>query len=39
LDLSHLEVQEMLNLVGYYGDKYDDLLVAEFGGSRVFDLD
>lgn len=39
LDLSRLEVQEMLGLVGYYADKYDDLLVQEFGGTRVFDLD
>ena len=39
LDLNRLEVQEMLNLVGYYADKYDDLLVAEFGGTRMFDLD
>ena len=39
LDLNRLEVQEMLNMVGYYADKYDDLLVEEFGGTRVFDMD
>ncbi|MBN2801965.1 MAG: YbjN domain-containing protein [Deltaproteobacteria bacterium] len=36
LDLE--EVNEMLALVGYYADKYDDLLVNEFGGTRVCDL-
>ncbi|MBN2718929.1 MAG: YbjN domain-containing protein [Deltaproteobacteria bacterium] len=39
LDLNRLEVQEMLNMVGYYADKYDDILVEEFGGTRVFDLE
>ncbi|MBN2525631.1 MAG: YbjN domain-containing protein [Deltaproteobacteria bacterium] len=39
LDLNQLEVQEMLNMVGYYADMYDDILVAEFGGTRIFDLD
>jgi len=39
LKLDRLEVQEMLSLVGYYADKYDDLLVEDFGGTRVCDLE
>lgn len=37
--LDRSEVEEMLVMVGYYADKYDDLLVEEFGGDRVCDLD
>lgn len=39
LDLDKLEVQEMLSLIGYYADQYDDWLVEKFGGTRVFDMD
>ncbi|MBN2341629.1 MAG: YbjN domain-containing protein [Deltaproteobacteria bacterium] len=39
LDLNRLELQEMLSMVGYYADKYDDVLVEQFGGTRVYDLD
>jgi hypothetical protein len=38
VQLDKEEVQEMLGLIGYYADKYDDLLVKEFGGTRVCDL-
>ncbi len=36
--LDRVEFEEMLSSVGFYGDKYDDLLVNEFGGTRVCDL-
>lgn len=36
--LDRAEVEELLALVGHYADKYDDLLVNEFGGKRVCDL-
>ena len=39
LQLDKEEVQEMFGLIGYYADKYDDLLVKDFGGTRVCDLD
>ena len=38
VQLDREEVQEMLGLIGYYADKYDDLLVNEFGGTRVCDI-
>ncbi len=38
LELDKQEVREMLGLIGYYADKYDDVLVKEFGGTRVCDL-
>jgi hypothetical protein len=37
LDLPELE--EIIAMIGYYADKYDDLLSLEFGGTRVCDLD
>jgi hypothetical protein len=37
--LDRAEVTEMLNSIGFYADKYDDDLVEEFGGTRVWDLD
>lgn len=33
------EVAEMLSSIGYFADKYDDELVEEFGGTRVWDLE
>ena len=36
--LDRSEVEEMLLMVGHYADKYDDLLVDEFGGNRVCDI-
>jgi len=36
--LDRAEVEEMLAVIGHYADKYDDLLVDEFGGTRVCDL-
>lgn len=33
------EVEEMIAMIGHFGDEYDDLLVSEFGGIRVCDLD
>ena len=38
-ELDRAEVEEMLGAIGFYGDKYDDLLVNEFGGTRVCDID
>ena len=37
--LDRSEVEEMLAVIGHYADKYDDLLVDEFGGTRVCDLE
>jgi hypothetical protein len=37
LELDLPEAREMLVLIGYYADKYDDLLVGEFGGTRECD--
>jgi hypothetical protein len=37
--LDRIEVAEMLSSIGYYADKYDDDLVEQFGGTRVWDLD
>ncbi len=37
-DLDKGEVEELLRLTGFYADKYDDVLVDEFGGTRVCDL-
>ncbi|NLN62170.1 MAG: YbjN domain-containing protein [Myxococcales bacterium] len=39
LDLSRVEVAEILARIGHYADHYDDLLVHEFGGVRVCDID
>ncbi|MDD5306455.1 MAG: YbjN domain-containing protein [Deltaproteobacteria bacterium] len=36
--LDRNEAAELLQAVGIYGDKYDDFLVREFGGTRVCDL-
>ena len=36
--LDRAEVEEILAVIGHYADKYDDLLVDEFGGTRVCDL-
>ncbi len=36
--LDRPEVEETIAMIGYYADKYDDLLVLEFGGTRVCDL-
>jgi hypothetical protein len=36
--LDRTEAAELLHAVGVYGDKYDDFLVREFGGTRVCDL-
>jgi hypothetical protein len=38
VNLDKSGAMELLNLAGYYADKYDDLLVKEFGGTRVCDL-
>ncbi len=37
--LDRAEVEETLALIGHYADQYDDLLVRNFGGVRVCDLD
>ncbi len=37
--LDRSEVEEMLTIIGHLADQYDDLLVREFGGIRVCDLD
>jgi hypothetical protein len=37
--LDRAEVAEMLAVIGHYADEYDDLLVEEFGGTRVWDLE
>lgn len=37
--LERSEVGEMLGSIGYFADKYDDELVEEFGGTRVWDLE
>ncbi len=37
--LDRSEVEEMLAMIGHFADKYDDLLVREFGGVRVCDID
>ncbi len=37
--LDRSEVEEMLAIIGHFADQYDDLLVEEFGGVRVCDLD
>ena len=36
--LDRSEVEEILHHIGFYADKYDDLLVNEFGGVRVCDI-
>ena len=36
--LDPIEVEEMIRRVGDYADHYDDVLVAEFGGTRHADL-
>ena len=36
--LDPVEVEEMLHRIAGYADHYDDVLVAEFGGSRHSDL-
>lgn len=36
--LDRQEFEEILTAIGFYADKYDDLLVGEFGGTRVCDL-
>jgi hypothetical protein len=36
--LDRAEVAEMLATIGFFADKYDDVLVEEFGGTRVWDL-
>jgi hypothetical protein len=36
--MDRAEVEELLFAIGHYADKYDDLLVNEFGGTRVCDL-
>jgi len=36
--LDPIEVQDLLAAIGHFADKYDDLLVNEFGGTRVCDL-
>jgi hypothetical protein len=37
--LDRPEIEEIIAMIGYYADKYDDLLSLEFGGIRVCDLD
>ncbi|MCP4674056.1 MAG: YbjN domain-containing protein [Deltaproteobacteria bacterium] len=37
--LERHEVEEMLAMIGHFADEYDDLLVREYGGVRVCDLD
>ena len=37
--LDRSELEEIITMIGYYADKYDDLLTLEFGGTRVCDLD
>jgi hypothetical protein len=37
-DLDRSEIEELLAALGHFADKYDDLLVNEFGGTRVCDL-
>jgi len=37
-DLERSELEELLAAIGHYADKYDDILVKEFGGTRVCDL-
>jgi hypothetical protein len=37
--LDRPEVGEMLSIIGHFADKYDDILVEEYGGTRVWDLD
>ena len=37
--LDRAEVAELLSSIGFYADKYDDDLVEQFGGTRVWDLD
>jgi hypothetical protein len=36
--LDREELAELLATIGHYADRYDDLLVTEFGGTRVCDL-
>ena len=38
LGLDRVEIEEMLRRVGEYADRFDDQLVAEFGGTRHCDL-
>jgi hypothetical protein len=37
-DLDRTEVEDLLASIGHFADRYDDLLVKEFGGTRVCDL-
>ncbi len=37
--LDRHEVEEILVMIGHFADEYDDLLVREYGGARVCDLD
>jgi len=37
-DLDRTEIEDLLASIGHFADKYDDLLVKEFGGTRVCDL-
>ena len=37
--LDRSELEEIITMIGYYADKYDDLLTLEFGGTRICDLD
>jgi hypothetical protein len=37
-DLDRPEVEDLLASIGHFADVYDDLLVKEFGGTRVCDL-
>lgn len=36
--LDRQEFEEILSSIGFFADKYDDLLVNEFGGTRVCDI-
>jgi hypothetical protein len=37
-DLDRAEVEDLLAAIGHFADEFDDLLVKEFGGTRVCDL-
>jgi hypothetical protein len=37
-DLDRAEVEDLLAAIGHLADEFDDLLVKEFGGTRVCDL-
>jgi len=36
--LDRAELEDLLAALGHYADKYDDVLVKQFGGTRVCDL-